>query len=440
MVNPTDMSEAGLERLIVETLTGQRAGGPTAAQEGGFQRETGYLGEQFYVQGDPKDYDRDHAVDLVQLMAFLRITQPDVFDALGIAAEGPSRTRFLHRLQGEIAKRGVIEVLRKGISHGPQRVTLYYGVPTPGNPQAKERFEQNIFSVTRQLRYSPDGRQYALDLAIFINGLPVITFELKNNVTKQTVEDAIEQYKRDREPRELLFQFGRCIVHFAVDDKEVWMCTELKGKQSWFLPFNKGWKDGAGNPPIPEGLATDYLWKEVLKRENLANIIENYAQVVEEEDAQGRARRKQIFPRYHQLTVVRELLADARVNGAGKRYLIQHSAGSGKSNSIAWLAHQVYAPSAIDSFVLLYLGGADREQLDPILDGCVATYVADLDEDRQVDFKGKAKAFLRTYNFLSTVLPYGMPEWEKLSIFLNFLVPKLPAPPEDDLTNQKKAG
>ena len=140
---------------------------------------------------------------------------------------------------------------------------------------------QNRFSVTRQLRYSRDETQLALDLCLFINGLPVATFELKNSLTKQTVEDAIEQYKRDRDPRETLFEFGRCVVHFAVDDHEVRFCTHLKGKASWFLPFNQGWNDGAGNPPNPDGLKTDYLWKRILTREGLTDILENYAQIVE---------------------------------------------------------------------------------------------------------------------------------------------------------------
>jgi type I restriction enzyme R subunit len=172
--------------------------------------------------------------------------------------------------------------------------------------------------------------------------LPIATFELKNSLTKQTVEDAVAQYKRDRDPRERLFDFGRCVVHFAVDDSEVRMCTELAGKRSWFLPFNKGYKDGAGNPPNPNGLKPDYLWKEVLTPAGLTNILENYAQIVEEKDPRtGKKKRRQIWPRYHQLGLVRSALADARVHGAGKRYLIQHSAGSGKSNSIAWLAHQL---------------------------------------------------------------------------------------------------
>src|ERR1039457_1718140 len=187
-----------------------------------------------------------------------------------------------------------------------------------------------------------DETRRAFDLGLFINGLPIATFELKNSLTKQTVEDAIEQYKRDRDPRERLFDFVRCVVHFAVDDSEIRMCTELKGKASWFLPFNKGFNDGAGNPPNRLGLKTDYLWKEVLTPAGLTNILENYAEIVEERDPRtGKRKRKQVWPRYHQLGVVRQSLADVRAHGAGRRYLIQHSAGSGKSNSIAWLSHQL---------------------------------------------------------------------------------------------------
>ena len=203
-------------------------------------------------------------------------------------------------------------------------------------------YAANRFSVTRQLRYSRDETQLSLDLGLFINGLPIATFELKNSLTKQTVEDAIQQYRRDRDPREKLFEFGRCVVHFAVDDHEVRFCTHLNGKRSWFLPFNLGWNDGAGNPPNRDGLKTDYLWKRVLTREGLTDILENYAQVVVTKDEKtGRKTAVQIWPRYHQLDVVRKLLVDARQHSAGRRYLIQHSAGSGKSNSIAWLAHQL---------------------------------------------------------------------------------------------------
>ena len=199
-------------------------------------------------------------------------------------------------------------------------------------------------------RYSRDEGQRALDIGLFINGLPLFTFELKNSLTKQTADDAVLQYQQDRNPREKLFEFGRCVAHFAVDEREVQFCTRLAGKASWFLPFNRGWNDGAGNPPNPNGLPIDYLWREVLPRRSLTNILENYAQVVESKDEKsGRKRRSQIWPRYHQLDVVRRLLADAGAHGAGRRYLIQHSAGSGKSNSIAWLAHQLIGLSRDDA-------------------------------------------------------------------------------------------
>ena len=322
-INPsmfTDMSEKGLETLIVHSL----------------------INEAGYSQGDSKDYDREHAIDLAKLIEFVTVTQPKAFEALSLGEDTPKRTKFLNRLQGEIAKRGVIDVLRLGVSDGHVKLELFYGTPSEQNPKAQELYKQNIFSVTRQLQYSMDNTKLALDMAIFINGLPVITFELKNKITKQTVEDAVQQYKRDRDSRELLFHFGRCAVHFAVDDHEVRMCTHLKDKASWFLPFNKGYNDGAGNPPNPKGIATDYLWKEALQKDSLTNIFENYAQIIEKKDEKtGKKKYEQIFPRYHQLDVVRKLLDSAPVDGVGKRYLIQHSAGSGKSNSISWLAHQL---------------------------------------------------------------------------------------------------
>ena len=335
----TDTSEKGLESLIVASLTGEQAAGSSggAADEG-----RGFAGLYNYILGNPADYDRAWTVDLGQLRAFIAATQPKLLGALDLDNDSPTRQKFLARLQGEITKRGVIDILRKGVAHGAHQVSLFYGSPSPGNVKAQQLFAANRFSVTRQLRYSRDETMNALDMAIFINGLPVLTFELKNNLTKQTVDDAIEQYRRTRDPREKLFEFGRCIAHLAVDDSEVQFCTELKGKASWFLPFNKGWNDGAGNPPNPDGIKTDYLWKQILLPLGLTDIIENYAQIVEVKNPKtGKKKRTQIFPRYHQLDVVRKLLADVRQNGAGQRYLIQHSAGSGKSNSIAWLTHQL---------------------------------------------------------------------------------------------------
>lgn len=316
----TNTKESGLEALIVKWLVEQNG----------------------YEQGTNADYNRDYAIDETRLFRFLQDTQPDSLDKLGVFKSEIKKNQFLNRLQGEIAKRGIIDVLRNGVRVYPASLIMFYLTPTENNAKAKEMYEKNIFSVTRQLMYSNDSTRLALDMCIFINGLPVITFELKNQLTKQDVDDAVQQYKDDRDPKELLFQFKRCMVHFAVDDARVKFCTKLDGKNSWFLPFDKGYNDGAGNPPNPDGIMTDYLWQEILTKNKLSRIIENYAQVVVEEDPDTKKKTvKQIFPRYHQLDVVEKLLADVKENGIGKRYLIQHSAGSGKSNSISWLAHQL---------------------------------------------------------------------------------------------------
>jgi type I restriction enzyme R subunit len=365
---PTDISEKGLETLIMHHLTG---GDGISVMPNTVAELPPAYGGTGYFAGSAKDYDRVQALDVPQLFAFLSATQSEPFRKLAMAdAADPkdlSRLKFLTRLSAEIHNRGVIDVLRKGIDHHPSgHFDLFYGTASEGNAKALARNAKNRFSITRQLAYSMDETRRALDLCLFINGLPIATFELKNSLTKQTVEDAIEQYKRDRDPRERLFEFGRCVVHFAVDDSEVAMSTELKGKASWFLPFNKGSDDGAGNPTNSLGLKTDYLWKEILTPQGLTNILENYAQIVEEKDPKtGKKRRRQIWPRYHQLGVVRQALADVQAQGAGKRYLIQHSAGSGKSNSIAWLAHQLIGvkrggKEAFDSVIVV----TDRRILD----------------------------------------------------------------------------
>ena len=356
----TDTSEQGLERLICTVLAGHPCDPSSPDNLVSVPGGVGWIG------GNHHDYNREYCVDLVQLSAFLSVTQPETAESLSLDEDNPTRRAFLARLQGEIGKRGTIDVLRRGIRHRSHDIDLFYGTPSPDNEKAKELFDQNRFSVARQLRYSRDETQRALDIALFVNGLPVLTFELKNRLTKQTVADAVVQYQTDRNPREKLFELGRCAAHFAVDENEVRFCTHLQGKASWFLPFNRGWNDGAGNPPNPHGLKTDYLWREVLTPGSLTNILENYAQVVETKDEKtGRKKRVHIWPRYHQLDVVRRLLADAGTHGAGKRYLIQHSAGSGKSNSIAWLAHQLIGlrkdeASVFDSIVVV----TDRRILD----------------------------------------------------------------------------
>ena len=363
----TDTSEKGLETLIVRHMAGTDGLG---VAPGVVAEPPAPAGGSGYFAGSPKDYDRAHALDVPQLFAFLRATQPEACKKLAMVDEGNAkdinRLKFLARLSAEIGKRGVIDVLRKGIDYHPAgHFDLFYGTPSEGNAKAAALHAQNRFSISRQLAYSGDETRRALDLCLFINGLPIATFELKNSLTKQTVEDAVEQYRRDRDPRERLFEFGRCVVHFAVDDGEVRMCTELKGKGSWFLPFNKGYNDGAGNPPNPNGLKTDYLWKEVLTPAGLTDILENYAQIVETKTKTGKKKRTQVFPRYHQLGVVRKALADVHAHGAGKRYLVQHSAGSGKSNSIAWLSHQLIGVKRIgkevfDSVIVV----TDRRILD----------------------------------------------------------------------------
>ena len=306
---PTDTSEKGLETRICNLL-----------------QESGWL------PGDNQDYNAASCVDLAHLSAFLQDTQPETAQALHLDQGDNIRQQFLQRLHRQISSRGIIDVLRNGIEHRAHSIRLFYGTPSQGNESAAELNAKNRFSVTRQVHYSPKDTGLSLDLVLFINGLPILTFELKNNLTKQTAEDAVKQYMNDRDPREDLFRPGRCAAHMAVDENKVRFCAELAGQKSVFLPFDQGHDGGAGNPPNPQGLRTDYLWQETLTPDSLTGIIENYAQQV---------RKKQIWPRYHQLEVVRQILGDVSIHGAGRRYLIQHSAGSGKSNSIAWLARQL---------------------------------------------------------------------------------------------------
>ncbi len=316
----TNTKESGLESLIVKWLVEQNG----------------------YEEGNNDEYNKEYAVDETRLFRFLRDTQPREMSRLGVFTSDVKKRQFLNRLSSELAKRGIIDVLRNGVKVYPSDLIMFYLTPTENNVQAGIMYEKNIFSVTRQLRYSQDAGKLALDVCLFINGLPVITMELKNQLTKQNTENAVRQYKEDRDFHDLLFSFKRCMVHFAVDDATIQFCTKLAGKDSWFLPFNKGCNDGAGNPPNPNGIMTDYLWKDILTKRKLSHIIENYAQVIEEVDEDIRKKSiKQIWPRYHQLDCVEKLLADVQENGVGRKYLIQHSAGSGKSNSIAWLAHQL---------------------------------------------------------------------------------------------------
>jgi len=334
----TDTSEKGLEALITQHL----------CMLNGFE-------ERHFSQ-----YNRVECADEELLFKFLADTQPKEFAKLQTVHGENFRQRILYLINRKIKDQtvvsdtclgGIVNLLRTEIIDGQSgiKLKLFFDKPVSSfNSKAVELYSKNIFSVTRQVHYSTQNEN-SLDLVLFINGLPVITFELKNELTKQNVKDAIRQYKTARDPKEEIFRLARCIVHFAVDSEQAWMCSHLRGNNSSFLPFNKGHNNGAGNPPNDAGIKTDYLWKEILTKDSLTNIIENYVQLAEEEIEKilpdGKIKkekiRKLIFPRYHQLDSVRKLLQDAKDNGAGKRYLIQHSAGSGKSNSISWLAHQL---------------------------------------------------------------------------------------------------
>jgi type I restriction enzyme, R subunit len=337
----TDTSEKGLETIIEKHLV-EVCG---------------------YRQSYSADYDRDLCINKRLLFEFIKQTQPAAYDTIVKRGED----KFIKRLADQIKAKGIIELLRKGIKDLDLQINLYYKSPASDlNPTAQKNYQANIFSVTRQLYYSL-ANSNSLDMVLCINGLPIITLELKNEWTGQNVKNAIRQYQNDRDPKEPLFAFGRCMVHFAVDSNLVYMASDLKGKDTFFLPFNKGVNDGAGNPINPNGLKTDYLWKETLAKESLSNIVENYAQIIEEKDEDtGKIKRKLIFPRYHQIRAVINLLNDAKTKGVGQRYLIQHSAGSGKSNSITWLAHQLVSlhnsnsENIFDSIIVV----TDRRILD----------------------------------------------------------------------------
>jgi len=300
-----------------------------------------------YIKGDNDNFDRIYALDRILLFEFIKATQPKEWEKLSNIHKNKIEDNFLHRLDQELSNRGMLDVLRNGIVDYGIKFKLAYFKPASGmNQSILELYKKNLLSVTRQVHYSKQNEN-SLDMVVFINGLPFATIELKNQMSGQTVENAKKQYMFDRDPKELIFQFKkRALVHFAVDTDLIFMTTELKGKDTYFLPFNKGDRNGAGNPINQTGgYKTDYLWTEILAKDSLLDIVQRFLhlQVTEKTISNGKKIKKEtmIFPRYHQLDVVKKLEADAKQVGAGKNYLIQHSAGSGKSNSIAWLSHRL---------------------------------------------------------------------------------------------------
>ena len=298
-----------------------------------------------YRKADPANFDRARALDPTLLLPFVRESQPKEWSAIEKHYGARAETALLDDLVRAMDTRGALDVIRHGFKCFGKQIHVAYFQPASGlNPDTQARYAVNRLTVTRQLKYSAQNEN-ALDLVLSLNGLPVITAELKNPMTGQTVENARRQYMIDRDPRELIFDFKkRTLAHFAVDPDEVAMTTRLAGRATRFLPFNLGDHGGAGNPDNPDGYKTAYLWEEVWARDSLMDILARFLHLeVIEKRVDGRLIRREtmIFPRYHQLDSVRKLEADAKAKGAGHNYLIQHSAGSGKSNSIAWLAHRL---------------------------------------------------------------------------------------------------
>lgn len=335
---------------------------------------------QGYVYIKPDEmkisFDRKYAFDEKRLLEFIKTSQPDEFDILRLDTDS-GKEKFYKQLDTSIRQKGIVSVLKNGIKCYPSSGTIiFYHALDSKRPSSYDEFKMNIFSVTNQLTYSDKNKSLELDLAIFVNGLPIITMELKSRAssTGWTYKDAEEQYKNDRDPKETLFSFKRCIAHFAVDENFITFSTKLDGKNTRFMPFNKGTiLGGSGNPINDSGTMTDYLWKVFLKKETLTSLIRDFAYISVDKVKKTETL---IFPRYHQYRVVTRLVEDVQKNGVGNRYLIQHSAGSGKSNSITWLAYRLVEvdyknQKAFDSVIVV----TDRLNLDKQINDNIRKFI-----------------------------------------------------------------
>lgn len=330
----SNTKEVALEQAIQRRLTGltteELAGQPAPAGHGPFRL------------GLPSDFDAEYALDTRLFWEFLETTQGKELAKLKARNPGDWQRKILERFDRLIKKNGVLHLLKKGLAVDDAFFALMYPAPLASSAaKVHENFAANIFSVTRQVRYSQTNPGEEIDMVLFVNGLPLITIELKNAWTGQTARyHGQKQYRDGRDATQPLLQFGRALVHMAVDTDEVFMTTKLAGPATFFLPFNKGHNEGEGNPPNPNGHKTAYLWEEVFTRESLAGIIQHFV-LLEGKATEPLTKKTLIFPRYQQLDVVRRLLDHAATTGVGHSYLIQHSAGSGKSNSITWTAYQL---------------------------------------------------------------------------------------------------
>ncbi|MBV8252420.1 MAG: type I restriction endonuclease subunit R [Chitinophaga sp.] len=341
---PSETNEQALESTIEKGLTGsclEELHGKVKVNDSQFdEREAVYSGGNGYQIGFPADFNIKYAIDEVKFWDFLESTQEDELTKL--KKQSDWKLKILERLDRMIKKYGILRLLRKGLEVDDAHFTLFFVPPVASSSQkVKDNFEKNRFSVTRQLRYSLANPGEEIDMVIFINGLPIVTMELKNPWTGQNAKvHGQEQYKFKRDVNQPLLNFGRCIVHFTLDTDEAYMTTKLDGANTFFLPFNLGHNFGKGNPPNPFGHKTAYIWQEVFTKLSLANIIQHFVRF-DGKDTDPLSKKNLFFPRYHQLDVVRRLVADAGRKGVGQSYLIQHSAGSGKSNSITWTAYQL---------------------------------------------------------------------------------------------------
>jgi len=334
--------EAAIEKLLTGSCLEEIKAGSTTVDAVNEQAEIYRAGKGYYI-GQASNFNAQFALDEQFFWSFLESTQKKELEKL--QKQGDWKLKILNRFDRMIKKYGVLHLLKKGLEVDDAHFTLFYQLPLASSSQkVKNNFDQNRFSVTRQLKYSKDNPREEIDLVLFINGLPIVTMELKNAWTGQNAKvHGQHQYKTQRDTKQPLLNFARCVVHFAVDTNEAYMTTKLDGKNTFFLPFNKGNNSGKGNPEITKGETghrTNYLWNEVFTRESLANIIQHFVRLdgKKKDPLQGKTL---FFPRYHQMDVVRKIIADASSKGVGQTYLVQHSAGSGKSNSITWAAYQL---------------------------------------------------------------------------------------------------
>lgn len=340
---PSQTNEAALESTIEKTFCGncreELAAQGITLNLASERLELIRTGNEYYI-GSPDDFNARLAIDEIRLFDFLASTQKEELAKLQKQADW--KLKISERLDRMIKKYGVILLFRKGLDVDDAHFTLLYPLPLASSSETvKNNFESNQFSVTRQLRYSVSNPGEEIDMVLFVNGLPFATMELKNHWTGQNAKvHGQNQYKFKRDITQPLLNFGRCIVHFAVDTDEVYMTTKLNGGNTFFLPFNLGHNFGKGNSPNPFGHKTAYLWNEIFTRQSIANIIQHFVRF-DGKDTDPLVKKNLYFPRYHQLNVVRKIIADAAKKGTGQTYLIQHSAGSGKSNSITWAAYQL---------------------------------------------------------------------------------------------------